>query len=319
MRKVPLGIFLIILVACQKQVDYMPQINALNDRVSSLQKSRDSISAALNQTNLNLATTNANIVTINKRVDSIKLKIDTIGIQISSLNTRLASTNETILTLNAKIIDLQNQIVQLNSSLNYILNGIIDIQGNKYGAILIGDQLWAQSNLVVTKFQNGDDIPEVKSFSEWTTYFNQGKPAFCYFTYNSTYKGLYGILYNWYAIKDARLLAPKGFRVPNSDDFDKLIQLYGGYAIAGGNLKSSSTWNSPNILNTNLTSFAAVAGGYMDDIGRFNFPGERVGFWTTTEAGPNYFKGIGLINSSTEVNNGISPRNAGMYVRFVKE
>jgi outer membrane receptor for ferrienterochelin and colicin len=61
MRKVPLGIFLIILVACQKQVDYMPQINALNDRVSSLQKSRDSLAAALAQTNNNLNATNNNI------------------------------------------------------------------------------------------------------------------------------------------------------------------------------------------------------------------------------------------------------------------
>lgn len=319
MNRVALGILLIGMIACQKQFDYMPQINALNASISALQKSRDSLASALSQTNSNLNTTNTNVANLSKRVDSVKAKIDTISLQISSLNTQLSSTNATILNLNAKIVDLQKQLNQLTSSLNYILNGVYDLQGNKYNAILIGDQLWTQSNLVVTKFQNGDDIPESRSYNEWTNYFNQGKPTFCHFAYSSSNKLIYGILYNWYAIKDPRNIAPKGFKVPTYEDFDTLVLLYGGYTIAGGSLKSSATWNSPNILNFNQSSFNAVAGGYMDDIGRFNFPGERVGYWTTTEAGPNYFKGIGLINNGAEVNNGISPRNAGMYVRVIKE
>ena len=215
--------------------------------------------------------------------------------------------------------NLQNQITNLNTSLSYILNGIYDVQGNKYSAIQIGDQLWSQSNLITTKFQNGDEIPESKNYVEWLNYFNQGKPTYCYFNYDSSNKNSYGILYNWFAIKDLRLLAPKGFRSPTYEDFEKLVLLLGGFSVAGGSLKSSISWNSPNQLNTNRTEFNALASGYMDDIGRFNFLKERVSFWSISESGSNYSKGIGLTNTGIEVSNGIIPKIGGCYIRVIKE
>ena len=126
-------------------------------------------------------------------------------------------------------------------------------------------------------------------------------------------------MYNWYSIKDPRLLAPKGYRLPTYEDFEKLIVLNGGFTKAGGSLKSFNSWNSPNIINNDRTEFNAIAGGYMDDIGRFNFINERVSFWTISDAGPRYAKGIGMINNATEINNGIVPKIGGLYLRVLKE
>ena len=50
-----------VILSCQKQVDYQPQINLLNSNIAALQKSRDSLAAALAQTNNNLNTTNNNV------------------------------------------------------------------------------------------------------------------------------------------------------------------------------------------------------------------------------------------------------------------
>ena len=74
-----MGVLLIIVIfSCQKQVDYQPQINSLNSNITALQKSRDSLAAALAQTNNNLNTTNNNVATLSKSLDSIKVQLTSI-------------------------------------------------------------------------------------------------------------------------------------------------------------------------------------------------------------------------------------------------
>ena len=45
---------------------------------------------------------------------------------------------------------------------------MIDYDGNTYGTVKIGNQVWMSSNLYVTHYNNGDVIPEVTSFIAWT-------------------------------------------------------------------------------------------------------------------------------------------------------
>lgn len=44
----------------------------------------------------------------------------------------------------------------------------------------------------------------------------------------------YGMLYNWYAVNDARGLAPDGWRVATDEDWERLSDLYKGESIAAG-------------------------------------------------------------------------------------
>ena len=71
------AIFLITL-SCQKQVDYQPQINLLNNNITALQKSRDSLAAALALANNNINTTTNNVTAISKTLDTIKTQLSLI-------------------------------------------------------------------------------------------------------------------------------------------------------------------------------------------------------------------------------------------------
>ena len=117
------AIFMIALVilACQKQVDYQPQINILNSNISALQKSRDSLAAALTQTNNNLNATNNNVVALAKSLDSIKMQLISIGAQIATLNSQMVTANGNIATLTTQIAALNQQYIDLLAKYNAII------------------------------------------------------------------------------------------------------------------------------------------------------------------------------------------------------
>ena len=163
MKKSILGILLIaLLFACQKQVDYQPQIKLLNSNISALQKSRDSLAAALAQTNNNLNTTNNNVAALSKSLDSIKVQLTSIGAQIATLNSQMALANANIATLTAQIATLNQQYIDLLAKFNLILtqlstvssslsSGLVvfypfngntnDSSGNSYDGIIYGAKL----------------------------------------------------------------------------------------------------------------------------------------------------------------------------------
>lgn len=74
----------------------------------------------------------------------------------------------------------------------------------------------------------------------------------------------YGRLYNWYAVDDARVLAPVNSRVPTLLDISVLKSYLGDSSIVGGKLKEAgfSHWDSPNTGADNSSGFTALPGGY---------------------------------------------------------
>ena len=117
-----MGVLLMIgIFSCQKQVDYQPQINSLNSNITALQKSRDSLAAALAQTNNNLNTTNNNVAALSKSLDSIKVQLTSIGTQIATLNSQMASANANIAILTAQIAGLNLQYIDLLAKYNSII------------------------------------------------------------------------------------------------------------------------------------------------------------------------------------------------------
>jgi len=57
-----------------------------------------------------------------------------------------------------------------------------------------------------------------------------------------------GLLYNTYAVVDARGIAPSGWSVPTAAQVDAMVTFLGGSSVAGGKLKSTDSkyWDSPN-------------------------------------------------------------------------
>ena len=72
---------------------------------------------------------------------------------------------------------------------------IVDIDGNSYDTVKIGNQVWLKENLKVRHFNNGDVIPLITDESNWNSLTS---PGMCFFNNNEALVREYGILYNWY-------------------------------------------------------------------------------------------------------------------------
>jgi uncharacterized protein (TIGR02145 family) len=121
--------------------------------------------------------------------------------------------------------------------------------------VQIGNQVWKTSNLDVSTFRNGDQIPEAKNSQEWIDKCKNKQPAFCYYNFDNKMGLIFGKIYNYYAISDSRGLAPIGFSVPTKDDWVTLWNTlcnYNDYVKLNGELeeKNDENWKAWTSLRT---------------------------------------------------------------------
>ena len=163
---------------------------------------------------------------------------------------------------------------------------IKDADGNVYNAITIGTQMWIKENLKTTKYSNGDPILNVSETAAWAAL---STGAYCDYENNGGNSSLYGHLYNWYAVKDARKICPAGWHVPGNDEWNVLASSLGGSTIAGGKLKEEGTahWTNPNTQASNSSGFTALPAGYRYANGNFFDLNEIVFFWTSYGSNAN--------------------------------
>jgi uncharacterized protein (TIGR02145 family) len=185
-------------------------------------------------------------------------------------------------------------------------------------AIKIGNQAWAKKNLDIANFKNGDPIPEVKSEDEWEQAGTDGKPAWCYYDNDSSIGKKYGKLYNWYAVNDARGLAPTGWHIATDEEWTTLSNFLGGEDIAGIKLKCDTGWLEKG-NGTNITGFAALPGGYRYFAGVFFNAGQDGGWWTSTEKGAGYASLRYLYSANSNVFANRLNCKLGLSVRCVKD
>ena len=217
-----------------------------------------------------------------------------------------------------------NEFLEKTIVTNPVIN---DNQGlTKYPSVKIGNQVWMTENLNVSKFRNGDVIPEAKTDEEWAKAGERGLPAWSYYE-NKTENGeKYGKLYNWFAVNDPRGLAPLGYHLPNLNDLVLLIDFLDGERIAGLKLKSGKGWNEKwlyfNGNGTNESGFNGLPGGSRSDLGIYIGENFYSGWWLTNELNkqssisPFYFY---LFNDSNRVMNANSHVEQGFYVRCLKD
>lgn len=199
------------------------------------------------------------------------------------------------------------------ASVAFLLDSIppmIDIDGNRYPVVRIGEQHWTAENLRVERFRNGDAIPRAQSDADWKAAWQGDTPAWTYYAADAANGTAYGKLYNDQAAIDPRRLCADGWHVPTDTEWKVLeafvgvpedeIDLGGQYrGTVAGELKSTRTapadpprWDSPNLGATNSTGFSAVPGGVR--VGRaahglqegtYHFLGAEGGYWTSTPTG----------------------------------
>ena len=175
---------------------------------------------------------------------------------------------------------------------------VSDFDGNAYNTVAIGTQCWTTTNLKVTKYNDGTDIPLDASGGpggngSGETWSSLSTGARTVIDNNNVNIGTYGYLYNWFTVSDSRGLCPNGWHVSTSSDWFKLAKsidpgadtLYASYIVsttAGEKLKSTGNWLSNN--GTDNYGFSGQPGGYRYDDGDFTYSSrlEFAIFWSST-------------------------------------
>lgn len=170
---------------------------------------------------------------------------------------------------------------------------VSDIDGNIYQTVKIGNQVWMVENLKTKRYRNGDSIYFMPGSEKWS---QTELGAWCYCDNKPGNDKVYGKLYNGYAIRDSRNIAPKGWHVPSAAELWTLnlyvsqhpgVSLTVAKALAANNhWYISSTDHTPgNDLKTNNASgFNALPGGFRNNGGDFGYDSfEKDGYWWSTD------------------------------------
>jgi uncharacterized protein (TIGR02145 family) len=183
--------------------------------------------------------------------------------------------------------------------------------------VQIGTQIWMTKNLDVSKFRNGDPIPEAKTEEEWKKAGENKQPAWCYYSDNPSNGSKYAKLYNWYAVMDPRGLAPNGYHVPTNAEWKILTDYLGGESIAGKKMKSINGWEE-NGNGTNESGFSGLPGGRRHGSGNCGLSGQYGYWWSSTEYNADFSWGRGLYYNMDQGTSRWLNKERGLSVRCIK-
>ncbi|MEI6757220.1 MAG: hypothetical protein FDX18_01900 [Chlorobium sp.] len=194
---------------------------------------------------------------------------------------------------------------------------MVDIDGHSYNAVTLGSMIWSGENLDVSRYRNGDVIPQVKDSKAWSTL---SSGAWCYNQNNQGNAKTCGKLYNWYAVNDPRVLAPEGWHVATDAEWLALSDLLGGAESAGGALKTTVHWKEPNDGANNKSELSFFpAGARRDTDGEFMAPGEYSRLWSSTESDEKraWCRSLGYFDAA--LRRGQANKRIGFSVRCIKD
>jgi len=201
-----------------------------------------------------------------------------------------------------------------------------DTDGNIYPTVVIGTQLWMQTDLKTTRLNDNASIPNIQDNGLWSA---ATSPAYSWFGNNPSYGNTYGILYNWYTVETGKL-CPSGWHVPTDSEF-KTLEMYIGMTQGeadatgwrgsnqGTQLKFTSTWTPST--GTNSSGFRALGGGYrFGGDGSFNDFGIVSYWWSSTLQSDDATKAMyrRLDSNETGVYRGGVIKAGGKFVRCLK-
>jgi uncharacterized protein (TIGR02145 family) len=211
-----------------------------------------------------------------------------------------------------------------SQNIDFEFMNCIDGDGNHYGVVTIGEQVWMAENLKTTKYRNG--TPIVYPGTNNNAWLSNTNGAYAWYNNDIGWKDIYGALYNWHAVNNARGLCPTGWHVPTDAEFTELTNFLGGGGVAGGKMKSTSTvpdphprWESPNTGATNESNWSGLPGGGRDPSGTFFNVGSFGFWWSSTEDSAYYALSRNLFYSLSSVGGFSSFKTDGYSVRCLKD
>ena len=190
--------------------------------------------------------------------------------------------------------------------------------GYKYSIKMIGTQKWILKNLNADRYRNGDTIRHARNAEEWQDAASKGEGAWCYYDHDPKNGEIYGKLYNWYCVKDARGLAPSGYHIPSDLEWSLLTEYLGGEGIAGLKMKSTSGWSNGG-NGDNSSRFNGLPGGACNDNGDFNDVTEDGNWWSSSEFNTNNAWSRDMDDFNTEVERKSCDKHDGLSVRCVRD
>ncbi len=199
----------------------------------------------------------------------------------------------------------------------YSVSGsVTDNEGNSYNTVTIGNQTWMAENLAVTKYYSGVSIPLVGGgFGSWS---NTSFGARCNYADNTAYTSSYGYMYNFRAILDPQGLAPAGWHIPSTAEWQILIDKLGGNAAAMQHfMDNHNTWSLAYCSPTNYSAMSLLPAGCRGSGGGDLDMNTNAYYWTSDYSGSyatylkfGYTCGISTMSGSF---------NVGCYIRCVKD
>jgi uncharacterized protein (TIGR02145 family) len=208
---------------------------------------------------------------------------------------------------------------------------VADIEGTKYNTVTIGTQVWMAENLKTITYNDGTGIPLITDNTAWVA---ATGPAYCWYANDeTTYKPLYGAIYNWFTVATGNL-CPAGWHVPSDAEY-MTLELYLGMASGtatgdvgawdwrgtdqGTQLKSAAGW-AGGLNGTNTSGWTALPGGYRYGAsGVYNNAGDLSYWWTSDDLGdPINGTYRRLDGSNNGVFRGAVIKQGGKYVRCMK-
>ena len=190
-------------------------------------------------------------------------------------------------------------------------NRLVDVDGNTYRTVLIGEQTWMAENLKVTRFADGTPIPHVPAKEDWFELQREDQ-GYCWYENNMGLGAEFGALYSWPAASrdlygsntnpsEIQGVCPDGWHLPSDSEWAEL-ELYLGMdpeelskqdwrgTDEGGKLKPAGIrdWYSPNTGGSGVTGFNAQPSGFRHESAEFLGMGKTARYWTATKNGYSY-------------------------------
>jgi uncharacterized protein (TIGR02145 family) len=170
-----------------------------------------------------------------------------------------------------------------------IYDEVVDIDGNHYHTIKLGNQVWMAENLRVLHYNDGSNM----QIQNGQYIINFGAPGTAHYPDNQVSTiDIYGVLYDFYCVETNKL-CPTGWSVPDNNQWQELIDYLGGAEVAGNSVKETGAehWASDNEGNNESGFTLRGAGRWHETPGAsINFKGQAFLWSRTSITFPNFIQ-----------------------------
>ncbi len=218
--------------------------------------------------------------------------------------------------LNGQDAATKNYVDNLKYQINTLQNALLaegllikDYDGNTYGTVTVGNQVWLSENLKATHYSDGTAIPFVADESDWDN-LSITSIAYCWYENDSIVNAnTYGALYTWAAAMNGSSssdtnpsniqgVCPDGWHLPSDEEWKELEIYLGMSQVSADEIGTRGSNEGSKIAGTKLlwedgglvnnptfdsTSFNALPSGVRDDNGPFLGLGSNSWWWSSTE------------------------------------